>query len=220
VFLRYSKTGKPFVVLKVAMTLDGQIATEAGESKWITSEESRGLVHQFRDRYDAVLVGINTVIKDNPHLTCRIPGGRDPLRIILDSRLRIPLNANVLKDRNVLIVTTGKHSRRKVRELKEKAEVWIIGKEKVGLGELMRKLGEKEITSVLIEGGAKINYSAVKAGIVDKYLFFIAPKLMLGRNTSAFKGKGVKKLNKAVEVTITSVRTVGCDLMVEAYPTN
>jgi len=218
VFLKHSRTGRPFVVLKAALTLDGQIATKTGESRWITSEESRRVVHELRGRYDAVLVGINTVLKDNPRLTCRVEGGRDPLRVVLDSRLRIPLDAKVLADRNVLVAAAEGYDRKKMGELEGKAEVVVLGKDKVDLDGLLTELGRRGVTSVLVEGGSTVNYSFAKAGLVDKFIFFMAPKLLPGGNTPVFRGEGMAGLDEAVRLKVTGVKNVGEDLMVEAYP--
>ncbi|MFH1055788.1 MAG: bifunctional diaminohydroxyphosphoribosylaminopyrimidine deaminase/5-amino-6-(5-phosphoribosylamino)uracil reductase RibD, partial [Candidatus Altiarchaeota archaeon] len=209
VFLKHARTGRPFIVLKTAMTVDGQIATSTGESKWITSEESRRHAHGMRGRYDAVLVGINTVLRDNPRLTCRVKGGKDPLRVVFDSRLRIPLNANVLKGRNAVIATSEKYNRQKMKLVRRKAEVLVVGRSKVDIVKLMKKLGERGVTSVLIEGGGIVNAAAAKAGIVDKYLFYIAPKLMGGQNTPAFRGGRIKRLDEAVKLKFESVKQIG-----------
>ncbi len=216
VFMKYSKTGRPFVVLKAAVSLDGQIASKTGDSRWITSGESREIVHELRGRYDAVLVGVGTVLKDNPQLTCRT-GGRDPLRIVLDSGLRTPLDANVLADDNVLMVTTKKAGE-KVEEYGGKAEVVVAGEDTVDLKALLSVLAERNITSVLVEGGSQVNYSFAKAGLVDKYVFFTAPKLLLGCNTPVFGGEGVNALADALNLRFDSVKRVGSDVMLEAYP--
>lgn len=219
VFIKYIKTGLPFVVLKTAMSLDGKIACNNGKSKWITNSKSRKYVHELRDRYDAILVGIETVLKDNPRLTCRIKGGRDPLRVILDSRLRIPSNSNALKDSNVIIATTKNHSKRKRKLLERKGiNVLVAGERKVNLKKLMRKLGKGGITSVVIEGGSEVNASALKEGIVDKVLFFISPKLITGRSAlSPVGGDGISGMNKAIRLEDVSIRRFGEDMLVEGY---
>jgi diaminohydroxyphosphoribosylaminopyrimidine deaminase/5-amino-6-(5-phosphoribosylamino)uracil reductase len=220
IFFKFSGTGLPFVLGKSAMSLDGQIATSSGESKWITSEASRKMANELRGRYDAIMVGVNTVLADDPELTCRVKGGRDPLRVILDSRLRIPLGAKVLRDQNVLVVTTESHDREKMNALQGRAKVLVLGQERVNLRRLMKELGQSGVTSVLIEGGATINYSATQQGLIDKYLFFIGPKLMLGENTPAFRGTGIRALADAKSLAITSVSTLDGDIVVEAYPLN
>jgi len=218
VFMKHSKTGVPFVVLKAAMTLDGQIATKTGQSRWMTGKAARKEVHRMRSKYDAVLVGANTVLKDDPRLTARIKGGRDPLRVILDGRLRIPLDAKVLKGRNVLIATTETAGRTKIKALEKKAEVLVCGKKRVDLEKLLRELGRRGITSVLVEGGAAVNYSFAKEGLVDKFVFFIAPKLLLGENTPAMRGPGLRKMAEATRLRIETIGKIGEDVKVEAYP--
>ncbi|MFH0862439.1 MAG: bifunctional diaminohydroxyphosphoribosylaminopyrimidine deaminase/5-amino-6-(5-phosphoribosylamino)uracil reductase RibD [Candidatus Altiarchaeota archaeon] len=218
VFFHYSRTGRPFVLLKAAMSADGQIASKTGQSKWVTGDETRKLVHVIRSRYDAILVGINTVLKDDPELTARVVGGRDPLRVILDSMLRTPEDAKVLRDNNVIIATTDGADTSRLEALERKATVWAVGRQEVDLVRLMEKLGKKGVTSVLIEGGATVNYAAVKAGIVDKFMLCMAPKLMLGENTPAFRGEGIEALDNALKLRFESVTKVGDDLVIEAYP--
>ena len=178
----------PFVTLKIAQTLDGKIATARGESKWITGEKAREEAHRLRDINDVVLVGINTVLKDNPSLTTRIPGGRDPVRVIVDSTLRIPLNAKVLTQKSsakTIVATVAGAPKNKIIKLqKAGVEVFMVksAQGRVDLRDLMKKLGKMDIMSVLVEGGAEINSSALKSGIVDKAVLFIAPMLMTGKD--------------------------------------
>jgi diaminohydroxyphosphoribosylaminopyrimidine deaminase/5-amino-6-(5-phosphoribosylamino)uracil reductase len=217
-FLKHAQTGRPFVVLKAAVTLDAQTATKTGASKWITSGGSRRIVHELRNRYDAVLVGVNTVLADDPLLTCRIEGGRNPLRIILDSELRTPAEAKVLKDDNVLIATTQRYDKGKLKKLSGKAEVVVLGEVVVDLGALLDEVGGRGVTSILVEGGGTVNYAFAKAHLADKYVFFIAPKLMLGANTPAFNGEGIITLDEVVGLEFDAVEMVGPDLLVTAYP--
>jgi len=217
-FFKHARTGKPFVIIKAGMTLDAQLATSTGKSQWITSEESRNLVHELRSRYDAVLVGVNTILADNPHLTARTEGGRDPLRVVLDSRLRTPSDSNVLMGGGAIIATTDRADQSRIQELEGKAKIWVLGREEVDIPRLMAKLGENGVTSVLIEGGGTVNAAAVKAGVVDKYILFIAPKLMLGANIPAFKGAPIRELTEAVELRYASAIRIGGDILVEAYP--
>lgn len=223
-FMKHITTGAPFVTLKVAQTLDGKIATASGESKWITGEEAREEGQKLRDANDAILAGINTVLKDDPSLTVRIPGGRDPIRVIVDSRLRIPLNAKVLKQRSAartIIATLANAPKTRIRKLQQLgAEVLIArsSRGRVDLKDLMKKLGEKGIMSLLIEGGAEVNASALKAGIVDKAVLFIAPLLMTGRDAlPSIGGSSPKKLKHAMQLRDIKVRPVGRDLMIEGY---
>ena len=220
-YIHHAKTGLPFATLKTAMSLDGKIATSTGESKWITSEKAREKVHEIRSRTDAILVGVGTVITDNPQLTSRIKGGRDPLRIIVDSRLRIPLNANVFKDGKIVVATTLKHNKTKKRQLDAKGvDVWVV-QERDGhldLADLMRVLGEVGVTSVLIEGGGEVNASALEAGIVNKIMFFIAPKIIGGRDAKTpVEGNGIKKIKDALKLENTVIEKIGDDFLVTSY---
>ncbi|MFC2162088.1 bifunctional diaminohydroxyphosphoribosylaminopyrimidine deaminase/5-amino-6-(5-phosphoribosylamino)uracil reductase RibD [Candidatus Altiarchaeota archaeon] len=217
-FDKSMKTGLPYVTIKSGMTLDGKIATRTGQSKWITGVESRQNVQELRDKNEAILVGINTVLADDPHLTCGLADGRDPLRIILDDRLQVPLDAKVLGDDNVVIVTTKKADPKKIARLKGKADVWVAGDDIVDLDGLMRKLGQKGITTLLVEGGGQVNSSFLMAGLVDKIILFIAPKIMTGRDVCVFAGKGIGSLDEAVDVDITSFEKIGSDIMLTCIP--
>lgn len=223
-YIKHVISGLPFVTLKIAQTLDGKIATAAGESKWITGEEARQEVHRLRDGNDAILVGINTVIKDDPSLTTRIPGGRDPVRVIVDSRLRIPLNAKVLRQKSLagaLIATVQDVPRSKIAKVQQAGAEVIMGKGvrgNVDLRDLMKKLGKMDIMSVLIEGGSEINASALKEGIVDKVVLFVAPLIMTGRDSvCSIGGMAPEKLNKALRLQRMTTTPVGQDLMIEGY---
>ncbi|MBU0761859.1 MAG: bifunctional diaminohydroxyphosphoribosylaminopyrimidine deaminase/5-amino-6-(5-phosphoribosylamino)uracil reductase RibD [Candidatus Altiarchaeota archaeon] len=218
VFFKYSTTGLPYVVLKAALTLDGQIATASGDSRWITCEKSREEVHRLRSRYDALLVGVNTVLRDDPMLTSRISGGRNPLRVVLDSTLRTPSDSRVLSDRNVLIATTKNHPVEKKKILVGKVEIMVFDSERVDLDELLKKLGKKGVTSVMVEGGSEVFTSFLAQNLVDKFHLFIAPKIMGGLNKPAFTGEGINSMKEVFNVEFTSVERIGCDIMVEAYP--
>jgi diaminohydroxyphosphoribosylaminopyrimidine deaminase/5-amino-6-(5-phosphoribosylamino)uracil reductase len=214
----------PFVTLKIAQTLDGKIATATGESKWITGKEARVEGHKLRSRNDAILVGINTVLRDDPSLTTRIAGGRDPIRVIVDSRLRIPVKARVLTLKSAastIIATLAGAPKDKIKRLEAAgAEVLPVkgAKGRVDLRDLMRKLGKMDIQSVLIEGGAEINASSLKAGIVDKVVQFVAPTLMTGKDSlCSIGGLSPKKLDQAIKLSGVTARFVGKDLMVEGY---
>ena len=225
-FIKYITTGLPFVILKTAMTLDGKIATHSGKSKWITSEESRKRVHQIRNEVDAVMVGIGTVIKDDPSLTTRLSdgNGRDALRIILDSHARIPLDAKVLNQESnakTIVAVTPSAPEDKIDQIRQKAEVIIIPERdgRVDIFELMKKLGQMEITSVMIEGGAEVNASALKAGIVDKAMFFVAPKIFGGKDTSSpIGGDGVEDPSEAIKLKDISVERIGEDMLITGIP--
>ena len=223
-YVKYITTGMPFVTLKIAQTLDGKIATASGESKWITGEQAREEGHRLRNSNDAILVGINTVLNDNPSLTTRIPGGRDPIRVIVDSRLRTPLNAKVITQRSsakTCIATLDTMPKDKlVKLLDAGAEILLARGRKghVDLKYLMKMLGSFGITSVLIEGGAEVNASALKSGIVDKVVMFIAPKLMTGTDSlCSIGGKAPAKLGQAVTLHEVTSSFVGRDMMLEGY---
>jgi diaminohydroxyphosphoribosylaminopyrimidine deaminase/5-amino-6-(5-phosphoribosylamino)uracil reductase len=223
-FVKHVTTRTPFVTLKIAQTLDGKIATASGESKWITEEEARREGHRLRGWNDAILVGINTVLKDNPSLTARIPGGRDPVRVIVDSNLRIPLNARVLTQKSearTVVATLASAQKTKVRQLQGLgAEVLTVKSAdgRLDLKDLMRKLGKRDVMSVLIEGGAEINASSLKAGVVDKVVMFIAPTLMTGADSlCSIGGVSPVKLGHALRLHDIAMRFIGRDVMIEGY---
>jgi diaminohydroxyphosphoribosylaminopyrimidine deaminase/5-amino-6-(5-phosphoribosylamino)uracil reductase len=223
-FIKHVTRRIPFVTLKIAQTLDGKIATASGESKWITGEEARKEGHKLRDINDAILVGINTVLKDDPSLTTRIPKGRDPIRVVVDSALRIPLNAKVLTRKSAaktIIATLASAPKRKIRKLQDAGAEIIAVKStqgRVDLGDLMKKLGKMDIMSILIEGGAEVNASALKSGIVDKIVMFISPMLMAGKDAlCSIGGASPVRLSQAIKLRGITSRFVGQDLMVEGY---
>ena len=219
-YAKWIKTRKPFVLIKVAMSADGRIATKTGDSKHKTSKEARTLVHQLRAEADAVMVGVNTVLRDNPELTPRLYKGKDPFKIVVDSHLRIPKSCNLMKDASKLIVaTTNKASKSEIQKLQDKGIRVIITKSDKGmvdLKELMKELGKSEITSVMIEGGSELNSSAIKAGLVDKIMIFTAPKL-IGNGKGAIGNLGVTKITKVINLKNPVCRHVGKDMLIEAY---
>lgn len=226
VFVKYITTKRPFVLLKVASSLDGKIATVTGESRWITNERSRLLVHQLRDQVDAIMVGINTVLRDDPLLTTRLPGGggHDPLRIIVDSRLRLPHEARVLTasmSASTFIATTPEAPAEKRRQLEASgAKILVVEGSGPGvpLGPLMDQLGALQVTSILLEGGGELHSSALRAGIVDKVLFFIAPKILGGRTAPpAIGGEGFARLEEAVTLERMQIKPLDSDLLIEGY---
>jgi len=223
-FIKYITKGMPFVTLKIAQTLDGKIATASGESQWITGQKAREEGHCLRDTNDAILVGINTILKDNPSLTTRIANGRDPVRVILDSRLRIPFAAKVLTQKSTsktIMATLASAPKTKIKKLRDAgADVLLVRSERgrVDLRDLMRKLGKREIMSVLIEGGAEVHASAIRTGIADKVVLFIAPMLMTGADSlCSIGGVSPTRLNKAIRLKDLTARYVGEDLMIEGY---
>ena len=219
-FFKYVKTKKPFVIIKVAMSLDGKIATATGDSKYITSKEARTYVHQLRTEVDAVMVGLNTVLRDNPELTPRLVKGKNPMKIVVDSKLKMSKNCNLMKDPTKLIIaTTNKAPKSEIKKFQQKGVIVIIAnptKGMVDLQDLMKQIGKHEITSVMIEGGSELNSSAIKAGIVDKILIFAAPKI-IGNGLGAIGNLGIKKIDKAINLKNPATRKIGKDLLVEAY---
>jgi len=227
VFVKVMKTGMPFVTVKTAMSLDGKIATRGGDSQWISGVESRDFVHELRNQNDAILVGTNTILKDNPQLTCRLKKkrGRHPARIILDRRNRIPLTAKVFansKTQQVIYVSGPNLSTKREKLLTAKnIEILKVKMLKSGFGlkQLMKLLAQKDLNSILIEGGGEINSSAFAAGIVDRIFAFISPILVGGQQApSPIGGKGVAKITQAMRLKNMKVIQIGEDLMVEAEP--
>jgi diaminohydroxyphosphoribosylaminopyrimidine deaminase/5-amino-6-(5-phosphoribosylamino)uracil reductase len=223
-FIKHITTGMPFVTLKIAQTLDGKIATASGESKWITGKEAREEGHRLRAVNHAILVGINTVLHDDPSLTTKIPGGRDPLRVIVDTRLRIPLRAKVITQRSsarTCIATLDTMPKEKLVKLLDTGTEILLArgrKGRVDLKSLMKMLGSFGVTSVLIEGGSEVNASALKAGIVDKVVMFIAPVIMTGADSlSCIGGSSPVKLSRALRLRNVTSRRIGQDIMVEGY---
>jgi len=222
-FCKYILKKEPFVILKVAATLDGKMATRERDSKWISGETSRQFVHRMRDQVDGVLVGVGTVLKDDPQLTTRIKKGRDPYRIILDSRLRIPEEAKVIGNSpsKAIIATTELAARDKIEKL-EKRGVRILvldsKKGKVDLKHCLSKLGEMEIMSLMVEGGSQINGSFLDEGLIDKIFLFISPKLIGDREAlGIFGGHGKATLKEAIALNELRVRRIGEDILIEGY---
>lgn len=225
-YVKYMTTGMPFTLLKSAVSLDGKICANTGDSKWISSEGSRDYARRLRAKFDAVLVGVNTVLKDDPEIVssnkCQVSSQKIPYKIVVDSRLRIPLKAKILKRPEEVIIATTKKALKSKARLLEKLGVKILAvKEKNGkvdLKALMKELAGMEITSVFIEGGGEINASALGSGIVDKVLFFIAPKIIGGRNAkTAVEGNGILRVARAIPVRDISVSRIGGDVVVEGY---
>lgn len=222
-FSKYILKKEPFVYLKIAQSLDGKIATSRGESKWITGVKARKYVHRLRGEVDALLVGIGTVEKDNPSLDCRISRGRNPYRVIIDSLLKISMKSKVLgyKDCKTIIATTEMASKKKIERLSQSGiKVLIIKskKKRVDLKKLMKELGKLEITSVMVEGGSSITASALADGIVDKVLFFTAPKIIGGVDAiPSVGGKSLVHLKNAFKLRNVKTSNFGDDILVEGY---
>ncbi|PTQ83670.1 diaminohydroxyphosphoribosylaminopyrimidine deaminase [Trichococcus patagoniensis] len=224
IFMKYIVTKEPFVVMKAAMSLDGKIATRTGESQWITGPAAREQVHHLRSALSGIMVGVQTVITDDPQLTSRIPGGKNPVRIIVDSTLRIPLEANVLKNQDAaktIIATTARADRNKVALLEEAGIEIVTVPDQSGQTDLkafVKILGERGIDSILLEGGATLNFSALQANIVDKVQVYIAPKLIGGETAKTpVGGAGIEKLSQAFSVIELKASAVGEDILLEGY---
>ena len=223
IFIKAITSGLPFVVYKTAMTLDGKIATETGDSRWVSQEGSRHYVHQLRDRYDVILVGSETVIQDNPALTCRLPGGKDPIRLIVDGQLRIPEKAQVLSASECspcIIATTQAASMDKVKRLNslKQVEVWQYDTPRhVPLEKLLRDLVSRGWTSVLLEGGGGLAGTLIKEHYVDKLEFFIAPKLVGGNGPSPLSGLHIQHMADALELHDLHIDMNSGDLHITGY---
>lgn len=222
IFFHFMETGKPYVMMKYAMTMDGKIATHTGASKWITGETARKMVHEDRGRFMAIMAGVGTVLADNPQLTCRIEGKKSPIRIICDTHLRTPLDAEVVKTAGevpTIIAVSEKVSEEKKRpfverqceilELPEKEDV-------VDLHILMQRLGERKIDSILLEGGGTLNYTALKSGIVNAVQAYIAPKIFGGAEAKTpVEGRGVCLPEEAFKIKNKKITFLGEDILVE-----
>jgi diaminohydroxyphosphoribosylaminopyrimidine deaminase / 5-amino-6-(5-phosphoribosylamino)uracil reductase len=214
-YSKWMKTGLPYVTVKAAITLDGFIAASNGNSKWISSEESRNRVHEMRNRMDAVLLGIGTVITDNPLLTCRIDGGRDPLRVIIDKDFEIPAGSKCLGE-NCIIITSA---------AKDRPEITDTGTKIVRTGlnedgffdwhEILKILGGMGMHSVLVEGGSSIISSLLKTSLADKIILFIAPKI-LGSGIQLVSWDKTSSIDDALVLVIENIQTTGGDIMIEA----
>lgn len=229
-YIKFITTKTPFVLLKTAMTLDGKIATPEGQSKWITGEKARKIVHQMRSSVDAVLTASGTVKADNPELTARIQGFkgsrvqvRQPKRIVIDPNLETPIDYKIFDVPPQTIIVTRRHrdykTIEKIKTLSNKGIGFIeYESDRVDLKWLMKKLGKIDISAVMIEGGSSLNAYAFQDGIVDKVVFFIAPKIIGGKNSiPAIGGKIFRRLEDALRVRDMTIKMVGDDLMIEGY---
>jgi diaminohydroxyphosphoribosylaminopyrimidine deaminase/5-amino-6-(5-phosphoribosylamino)uracil reductase len=220
-YFKFVKTGMPYITVKYAQTLDGRIATKSGDSQWISSEASRRYVHHLRGINDGIMVGAGTVAADNPQLTVRHVKGKNPFRIIVDSKLRIPIKSSVLTDINshlTIIATTSSAPTVKITAIKKLGvEVWVARKERdgrVSLRDLLKKLGKREIVSVLVEGGSEVITSLLKANLVDKMIIPIAPKI-IGKGLEAIGDLKINKINKAIRFSSFKTMKKGDDIIFE-----
>ena len=222
-FAKHVTKGLPFVTLKMAMTLDGQTATSSGDSRWISNEASRTHVHEMRNRCDAIMVGIGTVLADDPQLTTRLPqGGHDPIRIVVDSKLQLPPSSrllNVDSSAKVIIVTTEAAPLERAEPLRQMgAEIIVLPamEGRVDIGLMFAELGRRNIQSVLLEGGATLAAEALRRGMIDRIAIFVAPKMLGGNDGSLlFAGPGVTAMNDAVQLKNTRIRLFDGDILIE-----
>lgn len=226
IFIKYISSDSPFVIMKAAMTLDGKIASISGDSKWISGKESRQSVHWLRQRVSAIMVGSGTIIKDNPALTTRLPSGagKDSIRIIIDSRGRIPLDCLAVSEKSaakVILATTTNITSQKEKAFIDKG-VHVIKADSpdghVDLRKLMQALHALEIDSVLLEGGGGLNAAALGAGIVDKVMVFIAPRIIGGQQAvTPVEGPGIPLMRDAISLVDISASQSGMDILIEGY---
>jgi diaminohydroxyphosphoribosylaminopyrimidine deaminase/5-amino-6-(5-phosphoribosylamino)uracil reductase len=223
-FACFIRMKRPFVTLKLAASLDGRIAAASGDSKWISGETSRRLVHELRNRMDAVLVGAETVRTDDPQLTCRLRGGRDPIRVILDGRFTINPEARVCTQHSLaptLIVTTEEHGQGAKKAELEQRGVQVIclpgTQGRVPLRLLLEELGQRGVKSVLIEGGGQVAAAALGEGVVDKVLFFYGPVLLGGEGRAMVGSLGIERVAAGLKVHTIEVHRLGNDVLVTAY---
>ena len=222
-FIKYITKRIPFVTVKAAESLDGKIATNTGDSKWITSDKSRSFAHRMRQNYDAIIVGVNTVLRDNPRLDTWF-SKKHPIKVIVDSQLSIPQNSNIFSGNSQVILVTlssrpGQETENR-KILAQKAKVLEV-KEKAGqinLRDMFKKLAQLEITNVLVEGGGTLNGSLFDEGLVDKLMFFISPKIIGGKDAiSSVMGRGISRMEKAIKLKDISLKRIGEDFLVEGY---
>ena len=217
VFFHYIQTGRPYVTMKYAMTMDGKIAAYTGASRWVTGEEAKHHVHEQRKKNTGIMVGIGTVLADDPMLNCRIEGGRDPIRIICDTHLKTPVTSKIVKtSKDIACCVSDEELQRPYKEAGCKI---LLTEKKMGhidLQHLMELLGKEKIDSVLLEGGGTLNWAALEAGIVQKVQAYIAPKLFGGTTAKTpVEGRGVEEPDQAFLIKHKKVRVLGEDLLIE-----
>nr|WP_320024056.1 bifunctional diaminohydroxyphosphoribosylaminopyrimidine deaminase/5-amino-6-(5-phosphoribosylamino)uracil reductase RibD [uncultured Acetobacterium sp.] len=221
IFFHYIKNKTPYVLMKYAMTLDGKIATRTGKSQWITGEQARVAVHQTRNEFAGIMVGINTILQDDPQLTCRIEGGRSPQRIICDTHLRTPLSAQVVTTARKIptYLATCCRDQNKIKRFEIMGcKVLVVSKagEHLNLQDLMAQLGALGIDSILLEGGGTLNYSALKNGIINKLQVYLAPKIFGGAAAKTpVEGPGVEDPAEAFQFTERKIKIFGDDICLE-----
>ena len=231
VFFHYIRTGTPYVAMKYAMTMDGKIACYTGDSKWVTGEESRAHVQTLRNHYKGIMAGIGTVLADDPMLNCRIEGGKDPIRIITDSHLRIPMDSQLVRtagQQPLIVACLPDADEEKAAQLQEKgvevlripgvttADITEEQKEVISLPVLMKELGARKIDGILLEGGGQLNESALQAGIVDRIYCYIAPKIFGGAQAKTpVEGQGLTRAADAWQFNRIGMQEFGQDILLE-----
>ncbi|MGH7949789.1 MAG: bifunctional diaminohydroxyphosphoribosylaminopyrimidine deaminase/5-amino-6-(5-phosphoribosylamino)uracil reductase RibD [Candidatus Binataceae bacterium] len=222
-FITRQTRRRPFVILKLATSLDGRIAAASGDSRWISSDDSRRLVHRWRRECDAVLVGAGTVIADDPRLTCRSPGGRDPVRIVVDARLRVPPDARIFRQRSraptILVTVPSRLAAARRRYQRPRVEIIAApaDREGIALDALMRDLARRGISRLLIEGGARVASSALRARIVDRVALFVAP-LIIGSGLPAVDGLAFRRVRDAISLSDMTAQSIGRDWLFAGRP--
>jgi len=230
-YFTFHQKKRPFIALKFALSLDGKIATKTGQSKWISNEKARNYARKLRANYQAVLVGINTILKDNPHLGPREKNKKEPLRLILDPKLKIPLNpvrkrfsngvnSQVLRDNNVLFITTSFAKKEKLKQLKKRGIAIISYRsETISLPRLLDDLRKREIISILVEGGGETIGHFIDEKLFDKIYAFYSPIIIGGKEAvSAVSGKGIENLKSAIRLTNLSFKHFGDNFLMIGYP--
>ncbi len=223
VFLKYITTKRPYVIMKTAMTLDGKIAAHTGDSKWVTNDESRKMVHELRSEMAGVVVGINTVLSDDPMLTCRLDGNyHQPTRIVVDSRLRIPVDCQLVKtakEYRTIVATTQNDARRDdVHIVSTGVEIIECqsNNNRVDINDLMTRLGSMGIDSLLLEGGGTLNAAFLEAGCVDEVWAFIAPKIIGGNDAKTpVSGKGIDRMCDAINLQDIDIQNINGDILIK-----
>ncbi len=214
---KYRSTGLPFVTLKLAQTLDGNIATCTGDSKWITSKASRVRGHQLRAEADAILVGRGTVIADDPELSVRYVNGKSPTKIVLDSQLKIGLTAKIFSGAPLIIATTEEVCKKRIKERKKGAQVWQmpVMNGQINLKAVVQKAALSGLQHILIEGGSRVAASALRLSLVDRIAAFVAPKI-LGAGTPAIGSLNITSITDAIELENVNVESIGNDFLFTA----
>lgn len=226
VFLKYIATGLPWVTLKTAMTLDGKIAAFTGDARWVTGDDARLRVHRMRSEYMGIMVGSGTMKTDDPLLNCRLEGEhRQPVRIVVDSKASVAFDSQVVRTARVfplLVAHTVQADEEQLEMIQEAGGGTLLCEEKDGrvdITDLLKKLGARGIDSVLLEGGGELNYTFVKAGVIDEVYAFIAPKIVGGKTAKTpVEGEGFKRMGEALELSPFAVEAIGRDILLMARP--